>query len=81
MRLRIVNEYLTLAAKRKVPQILCYNNDDADMMICNLLDDDKVIIQCLACNYSVKPGQAMYDFMAEKVRFYSGNPEELQASS
>jgi len=81
MNLKVVNEYLTLASKQKVPAIVCYNNDDTEMLVCNILDDDRVIIQCLACNYTVKPGQAMYDYMVDKVRIYSEYSEELQTSS
>lgn len=75
MKVQIVNEYLTLASEKKVPPIVCYNNDDANMLVCNLLDDDRVIIQCLACNYTIKPGRAMYDYMVDKVGLYNEHSE------
>lgn len=73
MKVQIINEYLALAAEKKVAPIKCYNDDDANMLVCNLLDDDKVIIQCLACNYTVKPGQVMYEYIVDKVRLHSEN--------
>jgi hypothetical protein len=82
MNLKIVNEYLTLAQKNKVPQILCYNDDDPNMLVCDITENNVITIKCLVCNYTIKPGYAMYDFMKNEVENNEReDSEELQTSS
>jgi hypothetical protein len=63
MRIQVFSEYLQLAQAGKVNFLACpmHTQEEAIFPLSHQLEDDKVVLHCLACGYKNTAGSTLYN--------------------
>ena len=74
MRLQVFSEYLQQAQAGNVEFLACpmHKNDEPTVFqLTHLQENDKVVLQCFACDYKIVAGQQLYENIIEQIRTHS----------
>ena len=70
MQIQVLSEYNNLALEGKVEQLSCpLHIEDAPAIfpLMHSLDNEQIMLQCLACGAKYKVGQQLYDNIVKKI--------------
>ena len=70
MRIQTFSTYSQLAQEGKVDFLSCpmHPEEEAIFQLMHLEENDKIVLQCLACGYKNIPGQQLYENLIEKIK-------------
>ena len=71
MHIQVFSTYLQLAQELKVNFLSCPMHPEDKEVIFSLIhkeENDKIMLQCLACGYKNIPGQQLYDTLIERIK-------------
>jgi hypothetical protein len=70
MKIQIFSEYYNLAQEGRVKPLSCPQHKDDEPVIFPLVhkdENEKIVLHCLACNYSVTAGQQLYENILSQI--------------
>jgi len=70
MKIQIFSEYYNMAQEGRVKPLSCPKHKADEPAIFELIhkeQNDKVVLYCLACNYSVTAGQQLYENVLSQI--------------
>jgi hypothetical protein len=71
MKIQIFSEYYNLAQAGRVKPLACPMHPEDQEITFQLIhkeENDKVVLQCLACGYKNMPGQQFYENLIERIK-------------
>jgi len=70
MKIQVFSEYYNLAQEGRVKPLSCPQHKEDEPAIFPLMhkeENDKIVLQCLACDYHVTAGQQLYENILSKI--------------
>jgi hypothetical protein len=79
MRIQVFSEYLQLAQAGKVNFLACpmHTQEEAIFPLSHQLEDDKVVLHCLACGYKNTAGSTLYNNLITLIEAENIEPEKM----
>jgi hypothetical protein len=79
MRIQVFSEYLQLAQAGRVNFLACpmHPQEEAIFPLSHQMEDDKVVLHCLACGYKNTAGSTLYNNLIELIRAEMSEPEKM----
>jgi hypothetical protein len=70
MKIQVFSEYYNLAQEGALKVLSCPQHKEDEPAIFPLVhkeENDKIVLQCLACDYNVTAGQQLYENILSKI--------------
>lgn len=71
MKIQIFSQYYNLAQAGRVKPLACpMHTEDLEVIfpLIHQYENEKIVLQCLACGYKNTAGQQLYENLIEKIR-------------
>jgi len=79
MRIQVFSEYLQLAQAGKVDFLACpmHTQEEAIFPLSHKLEEDKIVLHCLACGYKNTAGYTLYINLIKLIKAQLSEPEKM----
>jgi DNA-directed RNA polymerase subunit M/transcription elongation factor TFIIS len=70
MQIQVFSTYLKLAQEGKVEFLSCpmHKEEEAVFQLMHSEENDKIVLQCLACGYKNTAGQQLYENLIQRIK-------------